>query len=150
MTKDTLKLQKFLVPVYGHMYVKSYVESEKEKRMFSIYSTLGPFTDSANPIIEVKYKSVPGREFPKYNMADQVFDKIHAHNSDNVYEFDVNNYNIEFPLPTNGGTSNIQTAYNNMVVNILYKKRSLVNDYTPKDMRKMVKSKIEISIEKKK
>jgi len=150
MTKDTIKLQKFLIPVFGHLYPKSYIKSEKEDKVFSIDYMFGPDLKLPKPMIEIRYKNSPEKEFPKYNMADQIFKEIHMHGKTDVYEFDARNYRIEFPDNGNGGMCNTDKNYNRLTLNIFYNKSKTVNEYSPRDMKRMFKSKIEIPIEKKK
>ena len=150
MTKDTIKMQKFMIPFRGHMYAKSYIRSEKEEKVFSLDSTIIPDIESANPILEIRYKKSSHNEFPRYNMERQMLEKIHAHDIRNVYEFDIDNYTINFPENGNGRISNVQKSYNNLLINALYKRAKIVEEYSPKEMKGMVKSTVTIPIEKKK
>ena len=130
------------------MYARSYIRSEKEERVFLLDSTIGPHQESANPILEVRYKNSIEGEFPKYNMEEQIFEKIHDHGMNSVYEFDANNYTINFPENGNGRISNYQKAYNNLLINAIYNKVKTVEEYSPREMRDMVKSIVRIPIEK--
>lgn len=146
MTKDTISLQKFLIPFDGHMYARLYVKSEKEGRTFRIESTIGPDSISKNPIIKIRYKNSEDLDFLKYSPAmEHGFEKIHAHNRSDIYEFDSNR--IDFPVHSNGSSiSSISSPYNNLSIDTLYKKKRTLEDYTEKSIRKMFKDRVKISI----
>lgn len=150
MTKDMIKIQKFLVPLHDRMYARSYIRSEKEEKIFFLDSTIGPDLDSTNSIIELRYKNSLNEDFPKNSMEKQIMEEIHVPKMKNVYEFDADNYTISFPENGNGRICNFQNTYNDLVINALYKKARLVEEYSSREMRGMVKSTVKIPIEKKK